>query len=240
MAITLLQTDAARVSPTDDARLYQLLASDAEGIVEGCQITHRGGRVLHITSGWGIAQGRCFVVTDQDITVTAPVSGTRRGRLIVRLQPSQVPAASLATVMGSPLPQLVQNRINYGGQTYELELATYDIGETALSGLRTTVRTIRSPGSAIYTATFRLGSWSHSGNTWTQVADCTGMQAAYDTEPPFVLLPGQSKEDDDLLRDAMNQMAEGHLETLDGQLKATLWAEPPTCDIEIHLRRAVI
>ena len=92
----------------------------------------------------------------------------------------------------------------------------------------------------IFTATFRLGNWYHSGSTWTQTVTCSGMQVAYDTGAPFVLLPGVSKADDDLLRDALNQLAAGRLETLDGQLKATLWAEPPACDIEIHLRRAVI
>ena len=92
----------------------------------------------------------------------------------------------------------------------------------------------------VFTATFRMGgAWHQSGDTWTQTAPCSGMKAAYDTGAPFVMLPGKSREDDDLMRDALSQLAEGRLETLDGNVKATLWYAPPNCDIEIYMRRVV-
>ena len=129
-----------------------------------------------------------------------------------------------------------------GGLQLQINQVKAQAEQTAAALVQTTAKAEQTAAETdVFTATFRLGSaWAKSGGTWTQTVSCTGMQAAYDTEPPFVLLPGKSKKDDDLLRDALNALAEGRLETLDGQLKATLWAEPPTCDIEIHLRRAVI
>ena len=91
----------------------------------------------------------------------------------------------------------------------------------------------------LFRCTFLLDGWQKSGGTWTQTADCPGMRAAFDTEAPFVQLTGV-QETDDSLRSALNQLSGGWLQTLDGQVRATLREEPPACDVELCMRRAVL
>ena len=91
----------------------------------------------------------------------------------------------------------------------------------------------------LFRCTFLLDGWQKTGKAWTQTAECSGMQAAFDTEPPFVQLTGV-QETDDSLRSAMDQLAQGWMQTLDGQVRATLWQEPPLCDVELCMRRAVL
>lgn len=88
----------------------------------------------------------------------------------------------------------------------------------------------------VFAATFRLDGWTKSGNTWTQTAACTGMQAEYNTSPPWTCKTG-NQATDEALQDALGQLNDGRLETLQGQLKATLYAPPPSSDVQIFVQR---
>lgn len=89
---------------------------------------------------------------------------------------------------------------------------------------------------AVFTATLKLDGWQHSGTSWTQLVPCKGMLAIYKTSPPWVYKTGV-KDTDDQLRDALGQLEDGYLETLDDKIKVTLYVEPPKCDIQMHLQR---
>ena len=89
----------------------------------------------------------------------------------------------------------------------------------------------------LFAAKLLLDGWSGGAGAYTQTVSCTGMQAAFDTEPPFTLLSGVSGTDEKL-RNAINTICSGTVQTLAGQIKATV-PEKPTCDIWIYLRRAV-
>lgn len=93
----------------------------------------------------------------------------------------------------------------------------------------------------IFTCTFLQSGWAANaeGTQWIQTAPCAGMKAAYNTGSPWVMKTG-APEPDALLQDALNQLNEGFLETLDGQVKSTLYSAPPACDVQIYLRRAVL
>lgn len=88
----------------------------------------------------------------------------------------------------------------------------------------------------IYTATFRMNSWTNSGGTWTQTAACTGMRSIYSTSPPWVNKTGYQSTDESL-QDALNQLNDGLLESMNGYIKATLYAPPPSNDVQIYMRR---
>lgn len=89
----------------------------------------------------------------------------------------------------------------------------------------------------VFAATFLLNAWQKIGSTWSQTVSCAGIKAAYSTSPIWIQKTGVQSTDE-TLQDALNQLNDGRMETLDGQLKATLYAPPPSCDIQIFMRRA--
>lgn len=150
MSATLYQVAGAMVPPVADARLYHLLLGQT-GIVEGCEVTHLGGTLLHIADGWGVAQGRVFAVGAQDISATAGSNGTVKGRLLLRLDTGLDPslAAQFVTQAASALPDLTQEDMLAGGSVYELPLATYNISETTVSDLEQVFPSARAIGDLI-------------------------------------------------------------------------------------------
>lgn len=109
------------------------------------------------------------------------------------------------------------------------------LGTDPAGNLQIQVDDLKSKGS-VFTATFRLDGWKQSGSTWTQTAPCEGMREKYYTSSPWVYKTG-TKDADDRLRDALSQLEDGYLETQDNQIKATLYAPPPRCDIKLYLQR---
>ncbi len=88
----------------------------------------------------------------------------------------------------------------------------------------------------VFTATFRLDGWAQSGSSWTQTVSCAGMQPDCNTSPPWICKTG-NQATDEALQDALSQLNDGLLQPMDGQLKATLYAPPLGCDVQIFVQR---
>lgn len=142
MSIQLVTYANQTVTPTNDAIIYER-AIDQNGIFYGCNVTVSGNEV-HITGGYGIVCGREFTIQSEAIAVTLAPSGTLDGRLYVRLDLADADAPiQLLTATGNSLPPLEQDDdVNYTNGTYEMELATFTVGVSALSDVVETFDTI--------------------------------------------------------------------------------------------------
>ena len=142
MSIQLVTYANQTVTPTNDAIIYEK-AVDQNGIFYGCNVTVTSNTV-NITGGYGLVCGREFVVNSESITVTLAPSGTLQGRLYVRLDLADADAPiQLLTVTGNTLPALTQDDdVNYTNGVYEMELATFTVGVSALSDVVETFETI--------------------------------------------------------------------------------------------------
>ena len=142
MSIQLVTYANQTVTPTNDAIIYER-AIDQNGIFYGCNVTVSGNEV-HITGGYGMVCGREFTIQSEAITVTLAPSGTLDGRLYVRLDLADADnPIQLLTATGNSLPSLEQDDdVNYTNGTYEMELATFTVGVSALSDVVETFDTI--------------------------------------------------------------------------------------------------
>lgn len=142
MSIQLVTYANQTVTPTNDAIIYEK-AVDQNGIFYGCNVTVTSNTV-NITGGYGIVCGREFVINSESIAVTLAPSGTLDGRLYVRLDLADADAPiQLLTATGNTLPPLVQDDdVNYTNGVYEMELATFTVGVSALSDVVETFETI--------------------------------------------------------------------------------------------------
>lgn len=142
MSINLVTYANQTVTPTNDAIIYER-AIDQNGIFYGCNVTVSGNEV-HITGGYGIVCGREFTIESEAIAVTLAPSGTLDGRLYVRLDLADADAPiQLLTATGNTLPPLEQDSdVNYTNGTYEMELATFDVGVSSLSNVAETFEPI--------------------------------------------------------------------------------------------------
>ena len=142
MSINLVTYANQTVTPTNDAIIYER-AIDQNGIFYGCNVTVSGNEV-HITGGYGMVCGREFTIESEAIAVTLAPSGTLDGRLYVRLDLADADAPiQLLTTTGNTLPPLEQDAdVNYTNGTWEMELATFTVGVSALSDCVETFETI--------------------------------------------------------------------------------------------------
>lgn len=142
MSIQLVTYANQTVTPMNDAIIYER-AIDQNGIFNGCNVTVTSNEV-NITGGYGIVCGREFFIQSESIPVTLAPSGTLDGRLYVRLDLADADAPiQLLTVTGNTLPPLEQDAdVNYTNGTYEMELATFTVGVSALSDVVETFETI--------------------------------------------------------------------------------------------------
>ena len=142
MSIQLVTYANQTVTPTNDAIIYER-AIDQNGIFYGCNVTVSGNEV-HISGGYGIVCGREFTIQSEAIAVTLAPSGTLDGRLYVRLDLADADnPIQLLTATGNTLPPLEQDSdVNYTNGTYEMELATFTVGVSALSDCVETFETI--------------------------------------------------------------------------------------------------
>lgn len=142
MSINLVTYANQTVTPTNDAIIYER-AIDQNGIFYGCNVTVTSNTV-NITGGYGLVCGREFVINSEAIPVTLAPSGTLEGRLYVRLDLADADAPiQLLTVTGNTLPALTQDDdVNYTNGVYEMELATFTVGVSALSDVVETFETI--------------------------------------------------------------------------------------------------
>lgn len=152
MSINLVTYANQTVTPTNDAIIYER-AIDQNGIFYGCNVTVTSNTV-NITGGYGIVCGREFVINSDSLTVTLAPSGTLQGRLYVRLDLADADAPiQLLTVTGNTLPALTQDDdVNYTNGVWEMELATFTVGVSALSDVVETFEEIKGTNTKILDA----------------------------------------------------------------------------------------
>lgn len=160
MSIQLVTYANQTVTPTNDAIIYER-AIDQNGIFYGCNVTVSGNEV-HITGGYGIVCGREFTIQSEAIAVTLAPSGTLDGRLYVRLDLADADAPiQLLTATGNTLPPLEQDSdVNYTNGTYEMELATFTVGVSALSDVVETFDVIMGSMERFVTKSYSYGNFS--------------------------------------------------------------------------------
>lgn len=142
MSIQLVTYANQTVTPTNDAIIYEN-AINQNGVFYGCNVTVSSNNV-NITGGYGMVCGREFTINSESIAVTLAPSGTLDGRLYVRLDLADADAPiQLLTAQGNTLPPLEQDDdVNYTNGAYEMELATFTVGVSALSDVVETFETI--------------------------------------------------------------------------------------------------
>ena len=163
MSAILKQVSGAQVTPVDDARLYDLILSGQTGIVEGCAVTHLGANQLQVSAGWGVCQGRMFTIEQEIINAVVSSSGTVPGRLLLHIDVTADTPAVFMTQAASSLPALTQEDINGNGTVYEIEMATYDISQTLISGLQMKFRTVLIQAEKLKTSV-KIGNADFDGS----------------------------------------------------------------------------
>jgi len=153
MAITAYQvaysqsTGNGLVTPVVDRRLYEFLLLNTVGVADGIAVTNSGTNLI-VSSGWGVIKGCVFGVTAETISATKPASGSANGRLLIELDATNG-TIQFKTQQGSTLPALTQEDINGSGSVYQMELATYTISATEITGLTQTYEQLQSAQSVI-------------------------------------------------------------------------------------------
>lgn len=134
--INLVTWSQHLVTPQDDALVYEV-AVGGDGIIYGAEITLKNSNTLHITAGHGILCGRKFTIDDGDIPIVLPSSGTLQGRLYIHMDLSNASEPiALLTETGQSLTPVVQDAdVNIIFGVYEINLCTFEVSETAISGL---------------------------------------------------------------------------------------------------------
>lgn len=153
MAITAYQvaysqsTGNGLVTPVVDRRLYEFLLLNTVGVADGVAVTNSGTNLI-VSSGWGVIKGCVFGVTAETISATKPASGSANGRLLIELDATNG-TIQFKTQQGSTLPALTQEDINGSGSVYQMELATYTISATDITGLTETYEQLQSAQNII-------------------------------------------------------------------------------------------
>lgn len=141
------QTGNGLVTPVVDRRLYEFLLLNTVGVADGVAVTDSGTNLI-VSSGWGVIKGCVFGVTAETISASKPASGSANGRLLIELDATNG-TIQFKTQQGSTLPALTQEDINGSGSVYQMELATYTISATEITGLTQTYKTLQSAQNII-------------------------------------------------------------------------------------------
>ena len=134
--VKLITFAGETVSPLYDG-LIQELYTGGGGIITGAVVTIKDASNLHITGGYGALCGREFEIFASDIPVTLSSSGTLKGRLYLHMDLAQsgAPIELLVEVAASLTPVVQDSDVNTTNGVYEVNLATFDVGTSAISNL---------------------------------------------------------------------------------------------------------
>ena len=135
--VKLITFAGETVSPLYDG-LMQELYTGGGGIITGATVTIKDASTLHITGGYGALCGREFEIFASDIPVTLSSSGTLKGRLYLHMDLAQSgsPIELLTEVAASLTPVVQDANVNTTNGVYEVNLATFDVGTSAISNLQ--------------------------------------------------------------------------------------------------------
>ena len=154
MGIKMNTYAGGQMTAGNDAILHDRAIANT-GILHGCNITFMGANQIHIEKGYLLIKGRYCTVTKDTIQVAMSNSETELpGRLYVRadLADAQEPVKILS-VAADPLPKLTQDEnFNYDNGVWEVELATYTAGMTAIKDLTVTCEEVPEGASKKETA----------------------------------------------------------------------------------------
>jgi hypothetical protein len=154
MGIKMNTYAGGQITAGNDAILHDRAIANT-GILHGCNITFMGANQIHIEKGYLLIKGRYCTVTEDTIQVAMSNSETELpGRLYVRadLADAQEPVKILS-VAAEHLPELTQDEnFNYDNGVWEMELATYTAGMTAIKDLTVTCEEVPEGASKKETA----------------------------------------------------------------------------------------
>ena len=147
--IRLVTFSGQTVTPKNDAIVYDASIGKC-GVFYGCDVT-ASGNVIYVSSGYGMIRGRFFEIEASTLSVTLSSTDTLLGRVYVRLDLSNTESpVQLLTVTGSSLPALEQDAdANFTDGVWEMELATFTVTTTEVSGVVETYETITDNGTLI-------------------------------------------------------------------------------------------
>ena len=148
--IRLVTFAGETVTPIDDALVYQTAISDS-GIIYGAAVTLSGTNTLHVSAGYGIASGRFFEIYDADIIVPLASSGTLNGQLYIHMDlASASEPISIEFQTASTLTPMQQDaNVNVTNGVYEIQLATFKISTSTISGLTYTAPIVSGAGAGL-------------------------------------------------------------------------------------------
>lgn len=154
MGIKMNTYAGGQITAGNDAILHDRAIANT-GILHGCNITFMGANQIHIEKGYLLIKGRYCTVTEDTIQVAMSNSETELpGRLYVRadLADAKEPVKILS-VAAEQLPELTQDEnFNYDNGVWEMELATYTAGMTAIKDLTVTCEEVPEGASKKETA----------------------------------------------------------------------------------------
>lgn len=160
---------AATVAPVDDAVIQEVYTGDG-GIISGATVTIKDANTLHITGGYGAICGREFQIFASDIPVVLSSSGNLNGRLYIHMDLSQStnPIQLLTEVAASLTPCVQDADVNLTNGIFEINLATFTVGTSAISGLADVAPKLVGIESSDLTSIKAVGSTNATGATITK------------------------------------------------------------------------
>ena len=134
--VKLITWRGENVGPLDDAMVYELAIGEG-GVEYGCTITIKDSSTLHISGGHGVLRGRKFTVFDGDIAVQLSSAGELQGRVYIHMDLSNTTEPiQILTETGSTLsPEVRDADVNITNGTYDLNLYTFTVSTSEISGL---------------------------------------------------------------------------------------------------------
>ena len=138
MSIKLVTYNQSHVTALDDAVLIQYICG-VGGIIHGCNVSNPNGHSIQIATGHGVLCGRKFSIQNVTIPISLPpISQKGRVKIKMDLSNQEKPIQLLVQMAGS-LPKLSQDEnINFTNGVYEFELATFDVSQAGITGLKQT------------------------------------------------------------------------------------------------------
>lgn len=149
--IILKQCKGGIVYPKDDAILYDVMIG-RNGIVNGCIITQLTSNTLKISAGYGVIKGRLFEMTETNVPVKLPASGTATGKVFIVMDLSSAPYIRIDSALLSNYSPQYSNDINFTETgEYHLILATYTADNTHIISFSTDYDTVSGTNNLVKT-----------------------------------------------------------------------------------------
>lgn len=147
--ITLKQCKGGIVYPKDDAILNDVMIG-RNGIVNGCIITQLTSNTLKISAGYGVIKGRLFEMTETNVPVKLPASGTATGKVFIAINLSTAPYIRIDSALVSNYSPQYSNDINFTETgEYHLILSTYTADNTHIISFSTDYDTVSGTNNMI-------------------------------------------------------------------------------------------